>query len=307
MVKKLSLFLFASLLNISNVSAQMRWNSIYQSYIDQYKNLAIEEMLRYNIPASITLAQGIFESSAGRSELTVKGNNHFGIKCHGWGGNTIYHDDDERNECFRAYDNAKQSYEDHSKFLSQNTRYRSLFSLQRTDYRSWARGLKACGYATNPVYADKLIELIELYKLYELDCAEHYDKFMAKRGGYDKPITQGMTLHPIKIYNKNYYIIARAGDTFKKIGQEVNLSYRKIAKYNERNKNDVLQPGEVIYLKKKQKHADKAYKGRPHIVKPNDSMYSIAQFYGIRLKSLYKMNHLSPDYQLRVGDVLRVY
>ncbi|WP_314672818.1 glucosaminidase domain-containing protein [Segatella salivae] len=307
MVKKLSLFLFASLLNISNVSAQMRWNSIYQSYIDQYKNLAIEEMLRYNIPASITLAQGIFESSAGRSELTVKGNNHFGIKCHGWGGNTIYHDDDERNECFRAYDNAKQSYEDHSKFLSQNTRYRSLFSLQRTDYRSWARGLKACGYATNPVYADKLIELIELYKLYELDSAEHYDKFMAKRGGYDKPITQGMTLHPIKIYNKNYYIIARAGDTFKKIGQEVDLSYRKIAKYNERNKNDVLQPGEVIYLKKKQKHADKAYKGRPHIVKPNDSMYSIAQFYGIRLKSLYKMNHLSPDYQLRVGDVLRVY
>ena len=307
MVKKLSLFLFASLLNISNVSAQMRWNSIYQSYIDQYKNLAIEEMLRYNIPASITLAQGIFESSAGRSELTVKGNNHFGIKCHGWGGNTIYHDDDERNECFRAYDNAKQSYEDHSKFLSQNTRYRSLFSLQRTDYRSWARGLKACGYATNPVYADKLIELIELYKLYELDCAEHYDKFMAKRGGYDKPITQGMTLHPIKIYNKNYYIIARAGDTFKKIGQEVDLSYRKIAKYNERNKNDVLQPGEVIYLKKKQKHADKAYKGRPHIVRPNDSMYSIAQFYGIRLKSLYKMNHLSPDYQLRVGDVLRVY
>ena len=307
MVKKLSLFLFASLLNISNVSAQMRWNSIYQSYIDQYKNLAIEEMLRYNIPASITLAQGIFESSAGRSELTVKGNNHFGIKCHGWGGNTIYHDDDERNECFRAYDNAKQSYEDHSKFLSQNTRYRSLFSLQRTDYRSWARGLKACGYATNPVYADKLIELIELYKLYELDRAEHYDKFMAKLGGYDKPITQGMTLHPIKIYNKNYYIIARAGDTFKKIGQEVDLSYRKIAKYNERNKNDVLQPGEVIYLKKKQKHADKAYKGRPHIVKPNDSMYSIAQFYGIRLKSLYKMNHLSPDYQLRVGDVLRVY
>ena len=307
MVKNLSLFLFASLLNISNVSAQMRWNSIYQSYIDQYKNLAIEEMLRYNIPASITLAQGIFESSAGRSELTVKGNNHFGIKCHGWGGNTIYHDDDERNECFRAYDNAKQSYEDHSKFLSQNTRYRSLFSLQRTDYRSWARGLKACGYATNPVYADKLIELIELYKLYELDRAEHYDKFMSKRGGYDKPITHGMTLLPIKIYNKNYYIIARAGDTFKKIGQEVDLSYRKIAKYNERNKNDVLQPGEVIYLKKKQKHADKAYKGRPHIVKPNDSMYSIAQFYGIRLKSLYKMNHLSPDYQLRVGDVLRVY
>ena len=113
---------------------------------------------------------------AGRSELTVKGNNHFGIKCHDWLGNTIYHDDDERNECFRAYDNAMQSYEDHSNFLRNNVRYRSLFSLRRTDYRGWARGLKACGYATNPLYADKLIELIELYKLYELDRATGYDK-----------------------------------------------------------------------------------------------------------------------------------
>jgi len=285
----------------------MRWNSVYQEYIDQYKDLAIEEMLRYNIPASITLAQGIFESGAGRSELSVKGNNHFGIKCHGWTGRSVYHDDDTRNECFRAYDNVLQSYEDHSKFLRYNVRYNSLFTLQRTDYRGWAQGLKACGYATNPRYADKLIELIELYKLYELDKATSYDKFMAKRGGYDKPVSQGMSLHPIKIYNKNYYIIARAGDTFKGIGEEIDISYRKIAKYNERDKNDVLHAGEIIYLKKKQKKADKAYKNRPHIVKAGESMYSIAQRYGIRLKSLYKKNHLSPDYQARVGDTLRVY
>lgn len=285
----------------------MRWNSVYQEYIDQYKDLAIEEMLRYNIPASITLAQGIFESGAGRSELSVKGNNHFGIKCHGWTGRSVYHDDDARNECFRAYDNVLQSYEDHSKFLRYNVRYNSLFTLQRTDYRGWAQGLKACGYATNPRYADKLIELIELYKLYELDKATSYDKFMAKRGGYDKPVSQGMSLHPIKIYNKNYYIIARAGDTFKGIGEEIDISYRKIAKYNERDKNDVLHAGEIIYLKKKQKKADKAYKNRPHIVKAGESMYSIAQRYGIRLKSLYKKNHLSPDYQARVGDTLRVY
>ena len=285
----------------------MRWNSVYQEYIDQYKDLAIEEMLRYNIPASITLAQGIFESGAGRSELSVKGNNHFGIKCHGWTGRSVYHDDDARNECFRAYDNVLQSYEDHSKFLRYNVRYNSLFTLQRTDYRGWAQGLKACGYATNPRYADKLIELIELYKLYELDKATSYDKFMAKRGGYDKPVSQGMSLHPIKIYNKNYYIIARAGDKFKGIGEEIDISYRKIAKYNERDKNDVLHAGEIIYLKKKQKKADKAYKNRPHIVKAGESMYSIAQRYGIRLKSLYKKNHLSPDYQARVGDTLRVY
>ena len=285
----------------------MRWNSVYQEYIDQYKDLAIEEMLRYNIPASITLAQGIFESGAGRSELSVKGNNHFGIKCHGWAGRSVYHDDDARNECFRAYDNVLQSYEDHSKFLRYNVRYNSLFTLQRTDYRGWAQGLKACGYATNPRYADKLIELIELYKLYELDKATSYDKFMAKRGGYDRPVSQGMSLHPIKIYNKNYYIIARAGDTFKGIGEEIDISYRKIAKYNERDKHDVLHAGEIIYLKKKQKKADKAYKNRPHIVKAGESMYSIAQRYGIRLKSLYKKNHLSPDYQVRVGDTLRVY
>ena len=307
MTKRICLFLFACLFFISHLSAQMRWNSVYQEYIDQYKDLAIEEMLRYSIPASITLAQGIFESGAGRSELSVKGNNHFGIKCHGWAGRSVYHDDDARNECFRAYDNVLQSYEDHSKFLRYNVRYNSLFTLQRTDYRGWAQGLKACGYATNPRYADKLIELIELYKLYELDKATSYDKFMAKRGGYDKPVSQGMSLHPIKIYNKNYYIIARAGDTFKGIGEEIDISYRKIAKYNERDKHDVLHAGEIIYLKKKQKKADKAYKNRPHIVKAGESMYSIAQRYGIRLKSLYKKNHLSPDYQARVGDTLRVY
>ena len=307
MTKRICLFLFACLFFISHLSAQMRWNSVYQEYIDQYKDLAIEEMLRYNIPASITLAQGIFESGAGRSELSVKGNNHFGIKCHGWVGRSVYHDDDARNECFRAYDNVLQSYEDHSKFLRYNVRYNSLFTLQRTDYRGWAQGLKACGYATNPRYADKLIELIELYKLYELDKATSYDKFMAKRGGYDKPVSQGMSLHPIKIYNKNYYIIARAGDTFKGIGEEIDISYRKIAKYNERDKNDMLHAGEIIYLKKKQKKADKAYKNRPHVVKAGESMYSIAQRYGIRLKSLYKKNHLSPDYQARVGDTLRVY
>lgn len=307
MTKRICLFLFACLFFISHLSAQMRWNSVYQEYIDQYKDLAIEEMLRYNIPASITLAQGIFESGAGRSELSVKGNNHFGIKCHGWAGRSVYHDDDARNECFRAYDNVLQSYEDHSKFLRYNVRYNSLFTLQRTDYRGWAQGLKACGYATNPRYADKLIELIELYKLYELDKATSYDKFMAKRGGYDKPVSQGMSLHPIKIYNKNYYIIARAGDTFKGIGEEIDISYRKIAKYNERDKHDVLHAGEIIYLKKKQKKADKAYKNRPHVVKVGESMYSIAQRYGIRLKSLYKKNHLSPDYQARVGDTLRVY
>lgn len=287
--------------------AQMRWNSTYQTYINQYKDLAIEQMLKYNIPASITLAQGLLESGAGTSELTLKGNNHFGIKCHNWQGRTIYHNDDAENECFRSYDNALQSYEDHSKFLTRHSRYSRLFTLDRTDYRGWAHGLKACGYATNPRYATKLIEIIQLYKLYVYDNAQSFDKFMARHNAVDKPVSPGGKLHPIYRYNDNYYLKARPGDTFKTIGEEVGISYRKIAKYNERDKKDVLVAGETIYLKKKKTKADKQYKKRPHIIKNGESMYSIAQFYGIRLKSLYKKNRLSPDYSPRVGDSLKVY
>lgn len=282
------------------------WNSLYQTYIDQYRDLAIREMLRYNIPASITLAQGLLESGAGRSELATRGNNHFGIKCHGWAGRTIRHNDDAANECFRAYDNALQSYEDHSKFLASSQRYRSLFSLKRTDYKGWAKGLKAAGYATNPAYSNQLISIIELYKLYQYDTANKYDKFMASHTGMDQPLQQGGTLHPIHIYNKNYYVQARKGDTFETIAKEIGISYRKLAKYNERQPNDRLITNEVIWLKKKQKKADKAYQDRPHRVKKGDSMYSIAQYYGIRLSSLYKMNGMSPNDDIRIGDLLRV-
>ena len=285
--------------------SQIKWNSAYQQYIDQYKDIAIEQMMRYHIPASITLAQGLLESGAGRSELTRNSNNHFGIKCNNnWTGRRTYHDDDAKNDCFRVYDSAYDSYEDHSKFLSSNQRYRPLFQLKPTDYKGWAKGLKACGYATSPVYAEKLVEIIQLYKLYQFDSAKGYDHFMAQRTKDQNP--NGASLHTIKIFNKNYYIIARRGDTFKSIGQEVGISYRKIAKYNERNRKDQLQEGEVIWLKKKQSKAPKDYKGRLHYVRGGESMYSIAQQYGIRLKSLYKMNKLSPDYQIKVGDGLRL-
>jgi len=283
----------------------MKWNQRYQQYIDQYKDIAIEQMQRWKIPASITLAQGIFESGAGQSELAVKGNNHFGIKCHGWTGRTLYHNDDQQGECFRAYPSAFDSYEDHSRFLANGQRYRSLFSLKTTDYKGWARGLKAAGYATNPQYADRLIELIQLYRLYQYDTATTYDHFMADHAK-DRPAVVGQQLHPIKIYNKNYYLNARRGDTFKSIGEEIGISYRKIAKYNERDKKDALQEGEIIWLKKKQTKAPKEYKGRLHYVRQGESMYSIAQTYGIRLKSLYKLNRLSPDYDLRIGDALRL-
>lgn len=288
-----------------SLNAQLKWNSRYQAYIDQYKDLAIAEMLKYNIPASITLAQGLLESGAGMSELARNGNNHFGIKCHDWTGARTYHDDDANNECFRAYRDVYESYEDHSRFLARQPRYRSLFRLKRTDYKGWAKGLKKCGYATSPTYAKQLIGIIELYKLHKYDKAKKYDKFMVERSSV-KDVAPSINLHPIHIYNKNYYLNVRQGDTFRSIAREVGISYKKLAKYNERDKNDRLIPGEIIYLKKKQKKADKAYKNRPHRVKAGESMYSIAQYYGIRLESLYKMNDLSPDYSIQVGDLLRV-
>ena len=297
------LVLYAS----ATAQAQMKWNQLYQTYIDQYKDLAIEEMLKYRIPASITLAQGLFESGAGRSELSTLGNNHFGIKCHGWTGRSMSKDDDAANECFRVYENARESFEDHSKFLAKNTRYARLFQLEQTDYRGWANGLKACGYATNPNYAKKLIDIIELYKLWQYDKARNYDKFMAERSGNDKPVSSEAGLHPIHMFNKNYYIVAREGDTFKSIAKETGLSYRKLAYYNERNRKDILHEGEIVYLKKKRRRAPKDYKNRPHIVKTGESMYMISQYYGIRLKNLYRKNHLKPEYQIRVGDELKVY
>ena len=303
-MKKFLIILFTIHCSLFTANAQIRWNERYQQYIDQYKDIAIEEMHRWKIPASITLAQGIFESGAGQSELARKGNNHFGIKCSGWEGRKVYHDDDARNECFRAYNSVYESYEDHSRFLANGQRYRSLFNLKTTDYKGWARGLKAAGYATNPAYADKLIELIQLYKLYEYDKAKSADRFMVEHTK-DHSVG-GAALHPIKIFNKNYYLIARRGDTFKSIGEEVDISYRKIAKYNERNKNDRLTEGEVIWLKKKQKKAPKDYKGRLHYVRQGESMYSIAQSYGIRLKSLYKLNHMSPDDDLHIGQGLKL-
>jgi LysM repeat protein len=276
----------------------------YQRYIEQYRDIAIEQMLKWKVPASITLAQGLLESAAGQSTLATQGNNHFGIKCHGWSGRTIYRDDDLKNECFRAYRSAYESFEDHSKFLATGQRYRSLFQLKITDYKGWARGLKAAGYATNPRYAQSLIDIIENYNLSQYDNAKGYDKFMVERS-HDGQVN-GQPLHPIYIYNKNYYLYARQGDTFRSLAEEIGISYRKLARYNERDKRDALEPGEIIWLKKKQKKAPKEYKKIPHVVQAGESMYTIAQKYGIRLESLYKLNRLTPDYSIQVGDQLRL-
>ena len=273
----------------------------YDLYISQYWSMAVEQMQSYRVPASITLAQGIIETNAGKSMLCTKANNHFGIKCsRGWTGPYVLANDDYPNERFRSYRSARESYEDHSKFLTQNPRYAFLFKLSPTDYRSWAYGLKSAGYATNPRYADLLIGLIEDYQLYRFDNSRDIKPRQIQR-------LENKAEHQVYFNNDNYYVIAREGDTFKSISKETGVSRRRIAKYNELPKDYVLQAGDVLYMEKKKKHAEKAYKGKLIAVQQGESLYTIAQRYGIQLKSLYRMNNLPADAQAYAGMELFVY
>ena len=292
-MKKLKLFLIL-IISCLTLQAQTR-NKQYEAYIKKYRELAVEEMKKYHIPASITLAQGLLESGAGQSTLARKSNNHFGIKCGSdWYGKTVSHDDDARGECFRAYKHPKDSYEDHSKFLAGRPRYASLFNLNITDYKGWARGLKKAGYATNPRYADQLIGIIELYELYKYD-----DK------NYLKWIKKNPNPHQTYIANDLLYIVVRAGDSWKSISQEFDISQKKLRKYNDLYKGYALQVGDILYLEKKNKKADKEH--IVHVLRAGESMYSISQKYGIRLKNLYKLNKMDEDDPApKIGTILRL-
>ena len=291
--------------SVASVHAQRR-NPRFNEYIRQYAPLAVEQMRKHKIPASITLAQGLLESGAGYSRLARKSNNHFGIKCHRtWTGNKVYHDDDARDECFRAYSHPKDSYEDHSLFLRQGARYVFLFSLKVTDYKGWARGLKKAGYATDPSYANRLITIIEDYELYQYDSrgmgsrgeTRKREKELEKKPWLARP-------HQVYIANDIAYVVARDGDSFRLLGKEFEISWKKLVRYNDLHKGYTLEAGDIIYLKGKKKKASKAY--TVYIVKDGDSMHSISQKYGIRLKNLYKMNRKGSDYVPEVGDRLRL-
>ena len=292
-MKKQILFL-VFIIGCLSVQAQSR-NKQYEDYIKKYCELAVSEMKKYHIPASITLAQGLLESGAGQSTLARKSNNHFGIKCGSdWTGKTVSHDDDARGECFRAYKHPKQSYEDHSKFLAGRPRYASLFKLKITDYKGWARGLKKAGYATNPRYADQLIDIIELYDLHKYDT----------KGGL-KWMTENPNPHQSYIANGLLYIVVRAGDTWKSISKEFDISQKKLRKYNDLYKGYELQEGDILYLEKKNRKAAKEC--IVHVFRAGESMYSISQKYGVRLKNLYKLNKMdAEDPAPEVGTILRL-
>jgi LysM repeat protein len=279
-------------------------------YIEIWKDEAMKQMVLHKVPASITLAQGILESAHGNSELAKYANNHFGIKCHDWKGETLHKDDDKSNECFRKYQDARESYEDHSKFLTSRSRYAELFKLDITDYKGWAHGLRKAGYATNPKYGDLLIDIIEKHNLHQYDKMDLYvaaekPKEIAQKG-ISKPAipsTPAINVHQVHIKNsKTKYIIAKEGDTFYKISKEFDLALWQLYKYNEYTIEDILKAGDIVYLQPKRNKAEE----KIHTVKKGDTMKTISQNYGIKIKKLYKLNNLEIDSDPKPGTVIKL-
>ncbi len=272
---------------------------LYEDYINRYSPIAVSHMQKYRIPASITLAQGLLESGAGQSELTKRSNNHFGIKCHrSWTGARVYAKDDTPNDCFRKYRRAEESFEDHSQFLVQGARYSSLFKLSATDYKGWARGLQKSGYATDRAYANKLIKLIEDYQLYRFDTGK-YRKLSEKQ----RASSQNWKHQPFKTHGL-VYVIAVEGDTYDGIADEFGFKAKHLLKYNEVPKGFPLNEGDIVYFQKKKSRADKPY--YEHVVQIGESMHSISQRYGMKVKNLYKMNRKNYEYVPEEGDVLKL-
>lgn len=295
--------LFSLLILERAVQAQSNNNMTREEYILAYKDIAIAEMNRSGIPASITLAQGMIESDNGNSRLAVKANNHFGIKCHGWKGKKIYHDDDERNECFRKYKNAQESYADHTDFLMNSPRYQFLFYLDQSDYRGWATGLKNAGYATSPAYADALVGVIEENELYA------YDEPARRRRRADEitladteDFTVEIPSRKILTRNRINYVIVQEDDTYHELSEELDMMPFELARYNEIERNAKLTPGQVLYIQPKRNKASVEF--RYHTVEEGESMYQISQMYGIKLHKLYQKNLMKEGTEPEPEDVL---
>lgn len=287
----------------SDIKAETR-----KEFIRKYKDIAIREMERTGIPASITLAQGILESGCGESELARNANNHFGIKCHEWEGDSYTMDDDEKDECFRKYKHPEQSWIDHSEFLTKRPRYAGLFSLKTTDYRAWAKGLKAAGYATNPQYAEMLIKIIEEEDLSKLDHPVKHrneaaqdtsvEEFAESVSSQNRPGNSSYRNRE-EIRNGVICIEAVAGDSFDKIASYYGIKLKKILQYNDKTKSD-LRPGQLVFLKKKKTKAARGYEF--HRVKAGETLYDIAQKYGVQLKNITGYNYLKADSPLTEGE-----
>jgi len=266
-----------------------------RQYIDSFKFVAMQEMRAHGVPASITLGQGVLESASGNSKLAKNCNNHFGIKCRSnWTGKFCLADDDAKDECFRGYETAFDSYRDHSLFLKGGKRYFLLFELSATDYKGWANGLREAGYATNPNYGNILIGVIEKYRLSQYDSMVIFgEDFYAP--GVTAPAT------PTEV-NGIQAIMAKPGETPEQVAERYNMSTWQIYKYNDISKGDMLSPGEIIYLKPKRRRAIE----NNHTVKNGETMREISQKYGVKVKHLYKLNRLEPGLEVRPGEVINL-
>lgn len=294
-----------------------------EDYINSYKDIAVLEMKRTGIPASITLAQGMIESDYGRSRLAREGNNHFGIKCHSdWTGATIRHNDDKKNECFRKYSKVQESYYDHSDFLKSGSRYKALFYLKSDDYKGWARGLQKAGYATNPDYANMLIRKIEEYNLMMFDkgykpsvIPANTLAVMPKKisepdssliQNQDPVVVSGQVSLslPVRVKENNriQYIIVKDGDSRESLEKEFSLLKWELPKYNELR--DDFQPvaGQLLYLQPKRTKAEAGKENYTTV--EGDTMYLISQKYGIKLKSLYELNRMEEGIEPEKGKKL---
>ena len=280
-----SLFFLLFFMQIS-LGAQTK---LRQAYIEKYKEVAIEEMMLFGIPASITLAQGILESGDGESKLAKEANNHFGIKCHlDWDGPKIYHDDDEKGECFRKYKHAEESYRDHSTFLRDRSRYADLFKLDRTDYKSWAHGLKKAGYATNPNYSKLLIKIIEENNLHQYDLRSNKTQMVLGE-------------HMVFTHENDIkYVEVGKEDSWESLSAELEISVDRLLKYNEVSYDRPLSEGGMVFIQKKRKKG----KVKSYQVEYNEDMYSISQKVGVRMKYLYKRNGIMVGGQPEPGQIL---
>lgn len=301
---RICLLIFLSLFPASGLLFAQRGMTLPQ-YIETYRTVAMQEMRRNGIPASIKLAQGILESGFGNSELAVRANNHFGIKCHGWPGRGYRYDDDAPRECFRLYDNPIQSYLDHSDFLLSRERYDFLFDLNPMDYRAWAHGLRRAGYATNPNYPAKLIRIIEEHDLtrfdrWAMDLAAELPP--GPSGIRADSVATGMAVRPgemetsasgprhIARNNRIKYVVARRGDTPASLAEELPIRRWQVIKYNELADDQEILPGQFIYLQPKRRRGTTGH----HIVRERETMYIISQQYGIKLDQLYRRNAMEP-------------
>lgn len=298
-------FFVCAVLSLGIGNAQ---TNVYRDYIERFKDVALSHQQEYGIPASITLAQGILESNAGQSRLATEANNHFGIKCGGeWKGKTIKHKAENGKECFRKYDNAEESYHDHALFLKKK-RYTPLFKHKVSDYKNWAKTLRECGYATDSKYPDKLINIIERYELHKLDNKGKKNSsgslITPAEENNNDGLKKAVIAHAVHRRGNLLFIYSHEGDTYESISDEFDITKKKLLSYNDTKQKPILTEGEIVYLQEK----DKEYAGDKqwYIVNEGETLYSISQKLGIRLKNLRKMNKINDNIVIQPGDTLKI-